>query len=235
MKAEQIDAHVPPPPLPPTPLKSRFSDYSDLMDDDDVSVGEICFVSSSRTAEANNILASMATMHSVTESMPWYQTFCNVHPEYDSDLDRDTETTGSFLTLPLTSAEDDAESEVGHKTSASNNPTPGADPVHHTILSEMISTPPSSSSLPTPSPCYMRPCIFSARDAPLSDKETRTSHEHDQVLSGTHGQRSSRAKSGLRKFLSIILPCIPVLTTKRLDEKDEKKAVRKKSSTKLYW
>jgi len=152
--------------------------------------------------------------------LSWYQAFCEAHPEYDSDLDRDTDTAESFLTLPL---EDDAGSGAGHETSASDIPTPGPDPLPHSILYEIIPTPPPSSSLPTPPPCYIRPCIFSTRAASLSDKETRTSHKHDRALSGTYGQKSSGTKSGVRWFLSIILPCIPVVTeeTEKLDEKDE--------------
>lgn len=218
INAEQADAHVPPP--SPTLLKSRFSDYSDLIDDDE-SIGEICFVSSSRTAETNKILAPAARARSVSESLSWYRAFCEAHPEYDSDLDRDTNTAESFMTWPL---EDDAESGAGHETSASNIPTPSPDPLPHSIPYEIIPTPPPSSFLPTPPPppCYIRPCIFSTRAAPLSDKEARTSHKHDQVLSGTCGQKSLRTKSGVQRFLSIILPCIPVVTkeTERLDEKD---------------
>ena len=261
--AEQADAHVPPPPPPtppsPTPLKSRFSDYSDLNDDDDESIGEICFVSSSRTTEANKILAPAAGTRSISGSLSWYQAFCEAHPEYDSDLDHDTDTAESFLTLPL---EDDAESGAGHETSASDISTPAPDPLPHSIPYEIIPTPPPSSSLPAPPPCYIRPCIFSTRAASLSDKETRTSHKHDRALSETYGQKSSGTKSGARRFLSIILPCIPVVTeeTEQLDgcsrqqdgakrpaimiaandrhltrENHDKKAGRKRSCTTLLW
>lgn len=225
MNAGQVDGHVPsPPPTPPspTPPKSRFSDYSDLIDDDDESTGEICFVSSSRTAEANKILAPMTRTRSISGSLSWYQAFCEAHPEYDSDLDRYTDTAESFLSLPLESAEDDAESGAGQETSASNIPIPGPDPLPHSTLNEMIPTPPPSSSLPTPSPCCIKSCS-STRTAPLSDKETRASHKHDRVLSRTYGQRSSRTKSAVRRFLSIILPCIPVVTkqTERLDDEKD--------------
>lgn len=155
MNVKQIDAPS------STPLRSRFSDYSDKSDDDDDSIGEICFVSSSRTAEVNKVLAPTT---SISEPLPWLFAFCKAHPEYDSDYDRDTDTTDSGLNLPLESAEVGAEYRGFHETSMSNIPMAHPNPLPNSVLSDL--TPPS---LSTPSPCYIRSPISGAKANALSN------------------------------------------------------------------
>ncbi|KAF5355058.1 hypothetical protein D9756_005563 [Leucocoprinus leucothites] len=155
VSAVQVDAHIP----PPASVESHYSEASGGDDGRDDIRGRVRLVSSlSRVVAANQVQVPALTtkQRCASEPLPLSHRFHQVHPEYDSDYDEDTDSAESILSSSSGFAGDETDDDVcidfrDASVPTRSTPSPTLPRPHSTLL---ISTPPPASPLPTASSSF---------------------------------------------------------------------------------